>query len=591
MAHRGIDIKKIIPEEFKETPYFEDLAGVMQAAIVDPFIDNLNQLMLSRQAGDDVQSETLTVTAPALVHQTDDPFERGSLLVMQDGLNLYIESSPEGTGEIDTLVDAVTAETVGTVNHTNRTISLQVTGASVSTPVDVEIVYLTKYSMDAGTLDSLRQSLGLFIDTTGLTTEEDTRRLIESLPFYYETSHSKRFVQFLGYAANVLFRMEELYCRLNAFPDYGDKYTLAEAQAEGFSQWVHEVELPGLCPCVSTMGNVSDVLGERYNQIYDVYPFRDMLILDDGKTVRADLADNNDPPQYYSNTAVSTTPWLDSMGDRVVFEFHIAEHTNNSAYSVEDFEYFQLGIAITNEERLLQQIFFDSQGRGRTFLKSDSVSIPNSTTDGNTPQSQTYDSNDLTGVRIRQGDTIQIAIDRQYYVMTVGIMKEGSNVVDTYTLHFSTFLKGDIRAYFNVGTVTNNIAVNFRTNARIDKPCTSTEVDPFKMVIPTLPGYVDWCGKPTGHYSLFANDIWYKTSFVSLEYDDEKFFENVPSHVNLFEKITQLFYQLAPIQLVLEAIVAKRSRKHDFKLRGGVFGVERHTIETDNTSVNGVNPL
>lgn len=621
MAHRNIDIARIIPEEFKDTPFARDLAAVMQSVIVEPFIDNLNQLLLSRQAGDDVQLESVNVSNPDFQYQVKDPFERGTLLVMEQGIKLFQEADPTSTAATVDMVDAITGDINGSVNHDTRTVSMSIAGASPSNPVSVEVVYLTKYSMDAGTLDSLRQSLGLFIDTTGLTTEEDSRRLIEALPYYYETSHSKRFVQFLGYTANVLFTMKELYCRMNAYPEYGDKFTLEEVNDLGFSKWSHEIEAPRICACVVGQVDRKEFYGVEIDSLY-ISNDDTLLIEDDGRKIIVKheepeesentntQTDENNPvigggllglglpsggssgPTRIKGGTTSTATWDYTNNSKMYVEFKLSEFSGEEPNSIEEEEVITFTIYVTNETRLVQQIELRAfASRSDVYFKNKAFPVPDGDPDNDPYQySRTQTEFAFTSSFTRKDDVFGISLDRDTNSVMVFIKRADSNVIDTAGPFTNIpLLNGDYRAGVDVNLTTNDATILFRTNAQIE-PC-QTDIDPYKIEIPLPLNNYDWCGNHIGAYSEIPSDVWYKTSFVALEYDDEKFFENVPDYVNLFEKITQLFYQLAPIQLVLESIVARRNREKRFKIYGGYSKVEKQLIKTDTTTVTGVTPL
>lgn len=570
MAYRGIDVTKIIPEEFRETPYFQDLADAIQKIIVDPFINNLNELMLIRQAGDDIQTESVTVTSPAFVYQLSDPFDRGSLLVMERGINIFKESDPEGSGNTDSMINAVTGLSNGSVNHETRTLTMSFTGASPGNPINLEIVYLTQYSMDTEMIDHLRQTLGLFIDTTGLSTEEDSRRLIESLPFYYENSHSKRFVQFLGYAANVLFTMNELYCRVESFPNYGTKYTYDQMIEAGFGIWAHEMELPSLCSCVVGLASASNLIG--------THPLSSL--------VSATLS-NSDRTVGFTDAGegqvFTKTTWDYTAGDRVGIEGKVRAYNENPSPGSGAYDQCELFLIGYNDSEVLTRhaIRYD-QNLGLIY-RAEEFSP--------TPATQQVVVNAAYVLNVN--DVWSLSVNKSNNQVTIGVLKAGATIPVFYGPYSSIEIQDANHRSGLYGNVFNGaeLELDLRTDASITDPCKlTTQTEEFKMVFPFSLNHRDWCGNRIGRYGEIADTVWYKTSFISLEYDDEKFFENVPQYVNLFEKITQLFYQLAPIQLVLESIIAKRTREHRFKLRADVWMSMHQKVETDASTVAGVDP-
>lgn len=344
MPFRDYDIEKLFAKELRKVPFMKSFIEVAQKEVVSKVVDHVNQLRMIRNQSLDYSSRSVIATSSVEVIQLTDAIKKGSLLVMLQGSSLLIEQNPDSDESIVSLIDSVTLVSRGTVDRENGIITITGLSANTSNKVEIQVLYLTNYSMDASLLDELRKTLGFFIDTSGFQTEEGLHRLVEGLPFFYEVRHSPKFIDFLGYSANAPFDMQYLYAQANQYPNYGPLRTLREAEviSGGSSniRWAHEVSLP------------------------------------------------------------------------------------------------------------------------------------------------------------------------------------------------------------------------------------TSEAD----------------------YALLTPNVWYRTSFVRLEYDDEVFFKNVGAEVDLFQKITQLFYQLAPIQMVLESILAKRRRELPHRIRAGVILASHYKVNTDSASVAGVNP-
>ncbi len=339
MAGIDFDLKKFLPKEFQDSPFAQQMADTLQTVVADKVMASVNTLLRARDASTDTKGLTVQADASVVTFKLPDLFYRDSLKLMISGNKLVVEDPSTITDEVGTLINISTSTVEGSYNSATREITVNVDGASPANIIDVNVLYATEYDLDFEAMSKLRRSLGLHIDTTGFQDEASTRRMISDLPYFYQNSHSKKYVQYLSFVAGIKFDSEELYAKVNEFPQYGMKRSEAEMQLDGFNQWAHEATI------------------------------------------------SDDSAQW--------------------------------------------------------------------------------------------------------------------------------------------------------GTV--------------------------------------------------PNDVWYKTSHVRLEYDDETFFEGVDGHVNLFQKITKLFYQLAPVQLVLETIVARRTREHNFKIRATVRGTDMRVVGTDPASVTGVN--